>query len=71
VRLFHAAELLVTVHWVAVHDGARTVDEAVAAVYQWNDRKRVFEPRQIQLAWDVLGAGGWLRAEPAAARMQQ
>ena len=53
-------ELLATVHWVAVRDGARTVDDATAAVYQWNDRKRVFEPRQIQLAWDVLGAGGWL-----------
>jgi hypothetical protein len=62
-------ELLATVHWVAVHDGARTVDEAVDAVYQWNDRKRVFEPRQIQLAWDVLDAGGWLRTECAAARM--
>jgi len=62
-------ELLATVHWVAVHDGARTVDKAVDAVYQWNDRKRVFEPRQIQLAWDVLDAGGWLRAESAAARI--
>jgi hypothetical protein len=61
-------ELLATVHWVAVHDGARTVDEAVDAVYQWNDRKRAFEPRQIQLVWDVLGEGGWLRAEHAAAR---
>jgi len=45
-----------------------TVDDAVAAVYQWNDRKRAFEPRQIRLAWDVLGAGGWLRTEPAPAR---
>ena len=62
-------ELLATVHWVAVHDGARTIDKAVDAVYQWNDRKRVFEPRQIQLAWDVLDAGGWLRAESAAARI--
>ena len=62
-------ELLATVHWVAAHDGARTADEAVGAVYQWNDRKRAFEPRQIQLAWDVLGAGGWLPAEPAVARV--
>jgi O-acetyl-ADP-ribose deacetylase (regulator of RNase III) len=61
-------ELLATVHWVAVHDGARTVDQAVDAVYQWNDRKRVFEPRQIQLAWNVLDDGGWLRAESAAVR---
>jgi O-acetyl-ADP-ribose deacetylase (regulator of RNase III) len=62
-------ELLATVHWVAVHDGARTVDEAVDSVYQWNDRKRAFEPRQIRLAWDVLDAGGWLRVNSAAAQM--
>lgn len=61
-------ELLATVHWVAAHDGAHTVDEAIGAVYEWNDRKRVFEPRQLQLAWDVLGASGWLRPEPAPAR---
>ncbi|MBC7974636.1 MAG: macro domain-containing protein [Myxococcales bacterium] len=63
-------ELLATVHWVAAHDGARTVDEAIDAVYQWNDRKRAFEPRQIQVAWDVLGAGGWLGAESVAAQMR-
>jgi hypothetical protein len=62
-------ELLATVHWVAVHDGARTVAEAIDAVYLWNDRKRAFEPRQIHVAWVVLDAGGWLRVEPAAARM--
>jgi hypothetical protein len=50
-------ELLATVHWVAVHDGALTVDEAVDAVYQWKDRKRAFEPRQIRLAWDSLCGG--------------
>jgi hypothetical protein len=33
-----------------------------------SDRKRGFEPRPIQLAWDVLDAGGWLRARSAAAR---
>jgi len=63
-------ELLATVHWVAVHDGARTVAEAIEAVYLWNDRKQAFGPRQIHVAWDVLNAGGWLRAELAAARMQ-
>jgi O-acetyl-ADP-ribose deacetylase (regulator of RNase III) len=59
-------ELLATVHWVAVHDGSRSVEDAVDTVYNWNERKRVFEPRQIQLAWDVLQAGGWLDTEPAA-----
>jgi hypothetical protein len=64
-------ELLATVHWAAVHDGARDVDEAVDAVYRWNDWKRAFERPQIQLAWNVLAAGGWLRQEQgvnAAAR---
>jgi hypothetical protein len=57
-------ELLATVHWVAAHDGAHTVDEAVGTVYEWNDRKRVFEPRQIQLASDVLGAGAGFARSP-------
>jgi len=64
-------ELLATVHWVAAHDGAGTVSEATDAVYQWNERKQAFEPRQLQIAWDVLGAGGWLRAVPATAPDKQ
>ncbi len=59
-------ELLATVHWVAVHEGARTADDAIAAVYAWNERKRVFEPRQIRIAWDVLAGGSWVPAEPPA-----
>ncbi len=53
-------ELLATVHWVAAHEGATTADEARDAVYAWNARKRAFDPRQVQLAWDVLALGGWL-----------
>lgn len=58
-------ELLATVHWVAAHEGARTSDEAVYAVYAWNERKRVFEPRQIQIAWDALAVGGWIPSPSA------
>jgi O-acetyl-ADP-ribose deacetylase (regulator of RNase III) len=58
-------ELLATVHWVAAHEGARTSDEAIDGVYAWNERKRVFEPRQIQTAWDALAVGGWLPSSPA------
>lgn len=53
-------ELLATVHWVVVHEGVRDMESAVDAVYQWNDRKRIFERRQLQVAWDALDAGGWL-----------
>jgi O-acetyl-ADP-ribose deacetylase (regulator of RNase III) len=60
-------ELLATVHWVAVHDGARDVDVAVDTVHKWNGRKRMFEARQIQVAWDALRAGGWLSPPPLTA----
>ncbi|MBA4808871.1 macro domain-containing protein [Brevundimonas sp.] len=53
-------ELLATVHWVARHEGAATVDEVVAATYSWNDRKHRFSPEQLALAHDVLSTKGWL-----------
>ena len=56
-------ELLSTVHWVATREGARTADAAREWAYAWSERKRQFLPDQIQLAWDVLGAKGWLAAE--------
>jgi O-acetyl-ADP-ribose deacetylase (regulator of RNase III) len=59
-------ELLSTVHWTATREGATTSDNAVAAVYAWNERKRRFSPRQIGLALDVLAQKGWLRPDRAA-----
>jgi O-acetyl-ADP-ribose deacetylase (regulator of RNase III) len=53
-------ELLSTVHWVATREGATSPDQAVAAVYAWNDRKSRFSPRQVGLALDVLGQKAWL-----------
>ena len=53
-------ELLTTVHWVAKHEEADTVEKAIAATYAWNDRKRQFSERQIQLAFDTLREQGWL-----------
>ena len=60
-------ELLATVHWVATREGITDPDRAVEAVYQWNDRKRAFTQDQIQLAWGVLSAKGWLSLVPAEA----
>lgn len=54
-------ELLATVHWVANHEDARSVDDAVAAVHRWSDRKQQFSPNQIATAWSTLDAKGWLR----------
>lgn len=53
-------ELLATVHWIAAHESATTVNDVVAATYAWNERKRRFSPRQIALALDVLGRKGWI-----------
>ena len=52
-------ELLSTVHWVVIREGARTADDVQAQTYAWGDRKRRFSPRQIHLALDVLMKKGW------------
>lgn len=52
-------ELLSTVHWVLKNNSVRTVDEAVSHIYAWNDHKRQFSRRQIEIAMDVLIKKGW------------
>ncbi|THJ25081.1 MAG: Appr-1-p processing protein [Nitrospira sp. CG24E] len=59
-------ELLSTVHWVSAQEGATTPDQAIAATFQWNERKRRFSSQQITLAWDVLRDKGWLSVKPSA-----
>jgi O-acetyl-ADP-ribose deacetylase (regulator of RNase III) len=53
-------ELLATVHWVARYEGARSVDEAVAAVHRWNERKLQFSKEQVAIAWGALRDKRWL-----------
>jgi O-acetyl-ADP-ribose deacetylase (regulator of RNase III) len=56
----YGLELLATVHWVAKHGGARTLEEAVTATYSWGPRKRSWRQSHIELAWGVLKQKGWL-----------
>lgn len=56
----YGLELLSTVHWVASHEGAATLDEVTRAVHAWSPRKRCFTPEQIRIAADRLTAHGWL-----------
>jgi hypothetical protein len=56
----YGMELLATVHWVFAREGARSADQAVEKTYGWSQRKRVFENKQIRLAWQVLKDQGWL-----------
>jgi O-acetyl-ADP-ribose deacetylase (regulator of RNase III) len=53
-------ELLATVHWVSTREGAASPDQAVAKTYEWNERKRVFDPSQISRVWHVLKEQEWL-----------
>ena len=53
-------ELLSTVHWIGTRGQAQTADDVVVAAYAWNERKKQFLPRQIQLALGVLTKNEWL-----------
>jgi O-acetyl-ADP-ribose deacetylase (regulator of RNase III) len=53
-------ELLSTVHWIAIKEGARSVENIVKMTYAWNERKRRFTQRQIGLAANVLKRSGWI-----------
>ncbi len=52
-------ELLSTVHWILKNEPVHSLDEVVAHTYAWNERKRQFTPRQIELAVDVLANKSW------------
>ena len=53
-------ELLSTVHWILDRDGSPAGEDLVARMHAWNERKRQFSPRQIELAADVLAGKGWV-----------
>ena len=54
-------ELLATVHWVAAErSSALDLDEVTEQTYAWNDRKKQFSRRQIELAFGVLSEKGWV-----------
>jgi len=53
-------ELLSTVHWVVEEEQAQTMDGIEKRIYGWNERKRQFSRRQIEIAVDVLANKGWI-----------
>lgn len=53
-------ELLSTVHWVASKEQRESLDDVVASVYDWNERKKQFTRRQIELALEILTRKGWV-----------
>jgi O-acetyl-ADP-ribose deacetylase (regulator of RNase III) len=58
----YGMELLASVHWVATqYPSAGSVDAVVAAVGQWNDRKKlVLQRNHLISAWQRLTDEGWI-----------
>ena len=52
-------ELLSTVHWVVKNESPISMGDTVKRTHAWNERKRQFTPRQIELAVRTLEARGW------------
>ena len=53
-------ELLSTVHWVTSRESARNLPDVITRVHAWHERKKMFSPRQIGLATNVLAEKGWI-----------
>ena len=54
-------ELLATVHWITANDAhASDLDDIVTRTYEWNESKKQFSRRQIELAFRVLSEKGWV-----------
>ena len=53
-------ELLSTVHWVAVQEGAVEPKQAADLIYKWNQRKQMFTKVHIGIAWEALTSQGWI-----------
>ncbi len=53
-------ELLSSVHWVVTKENTKTTDDVVHQLHDWNQRKRQFTSRQIELALNVLNQKNWL-----------
>jgi hypothetical protein len=61
----YGMELLASVHWVTCHSEKRQSGpaEAFEAIQAWSPRKRrLFQPRHVELAWERLAGEGWLAA---------
>lgn len=52
-------ELLATVHWLIDH-GADSLSKIIEETYAWNQHKRQFSPRQIEIAANRLVSLQWI-----------
>ena len=53
-------ELLATVHWLIAKENIKSLDEIIKNTHSWNERKKQFSPRQIEIAVNRLLSKGWV-----------
>ena len=56
-------ELLTTVHWVAKNEKPASFNDIINIVYKWGVQKRIFSPRQIEIAIERLSHNGWINMQ--------
>ena len=54
-------ELLSTVHWIVKNENTSNLEEVISKIYNWNERKKQFSRKQIQIALDTLVKNDWLK----------
>lgn len=56
----YGLELLASVHWAVSRENLHNKDELIHYIHDWNERKKQFSPRQIELAYKHLERQGWI-----------
>ncbi|WLF84568.1 macro domain-containing protein [Moraxella sp. ZY210820] len=57
---YDGLELLSTVHWAVIKAEKYDLSECIDYIYQWNEQKKRFSPRQIRIAYERLQEQGWI-----------
>ncbi|MEC9492911.1 type II toxin-antitoxin system antitoxin DNA ADP-ribosyl glycohydrolase DarG [Flexistipes sp.] len=56
----YGLELLTTVHWIIIKEKPNSFDKLVEIFYSWNNHKKQFTIRQIEIAVNILCEKGWV-----------
>lgn len=57
---YDGLELLSTVHWAVIKEEKYDLNQCIDYIYQWNEQKKRFTPRQIGIAYERLQEQGWI-----------
>lgn len=62
----YALELLASVHWIVVEQGAQSPERALELIQEWTPRKaKMMQPHHVRVAWQRLEEQGWLNRRAA------